>query len=111
LWPVSIGVLSRRDGSEVGQALGHCQGRTGGWRIWRLAGSRLPPHNVNMGQDHPFTVEIREHLNEERRFGWNIFENGKARDESPMHFATKREAVTDAQKVMQRLVTRWQTDK
>jgi hypothetical protein len=76
-----------------------------------IAGSRLPPHNVNMGQDHPFTVEIREHLNEERRFGWKIFENGKARDESPMHFSTKREAVTDAQKVMQRLVTRWQTDK
>jgi hypothetical protein len=66
-----------------------------------LAGSRLPPHNVNMGQDHPFTVEIREHLNEERRFGWKIFENGKARDESPMHFSAKREAVTDAQRVMQ----------
>jgi hypothetical protein len=64
-----------------------------------------------MGQDHPFTVVIREHLNEERRYGWKIFENGKARDESPMHFSTKREAVTDAQKAMQRLVTRWRTDK
>jgi hypothetical protein len=64
-----------------------------------------------MGNDHPFTVEIREHLNEDRRYGWKIFEDGKARDESLVAFATKRDAVTDAQKVMQRLVTRWQTGK
>jgi hypothetical protein len=64
-----------------------------------------------MGEDHPYTVEIREHSNEERCYGWRIFEAGKTRDESVSHFSTKREAVTDAQKVLQRLVTRWQTSK
>jgi hypothetical protein len=65
-----------------------------------------------MGNDHPFTVEIRELQHDELRYyGWRIFEDGKMCDESVTHFSTKREAVTDAQKVMQRLVTRWQASR
>jgi hypothetical protein len=51
-----------------------------------------------MGNDHPFTVEIRELQHDELRYyGWRIFEDGKMCDESVTHFSTKREAVTDAQ--------------
>ena len=43
-----------------------------------------------MGNDHPFTVEIREHPQDELRFGWKIFESGTTFDESVASFATRR---------------------
>ena len=35
-----------------------------------------------MGKGHPFTVEVREHSEDELRFGWKIFERGTAFEES-----------------------------
>jgi hypothetical protein len=58
-----------------------------------------------MGDDHPFTVEVREHPRDELRFGWKIFESGTAFDESVASFATRREAEADGQKAMRLLVT------
>jgi len=58
-----------------------------------------------MGDDHPFTVEVREHPRDELRFGRKIFESGTAFDESVASFATRREAEADGQKAMRLLVT------
>jgi hypothetical protein len=58
-----------------------------------------------MGNDHPFTVEIREHPQDELRFGWKIFESGTTFDESVISFATRGEAETDGHKAMRLLVT------
>ena len=58
-----------------------------------------------MGKDHPFTVEVREHPQDELRFGWKIFESGNAFHESVIYFATRVEAETDGNKAMRLLVT------
>jgi hypothetical protein len=58
-----------------------------------------------MGNDHPFTVEVREHPHHELRFGWKIFESGMAFEESVASFATRREAEADGHKAMRLLVT------
>jgi hypothetical protein len=58
-----------------------------------------------MGKEHPFTVEIREHPQDELRFGRKIFERGTTFDESVASFATRREAEADGQKAMRLLVT------
>jgi hypothetical protein len=57
-----------------------------------------------MGKDHPFTVEVREHPQDELRFGWKIFESGTAFEESVASFATRWEAQNDGQKAMRLLV-------
>jgi hypothetical protein len=64
-----------------------------------------------MSNDHPFTVEICEHPQDELRFGWEIFESGRALDESAVSFATRGEAETDGQKAMRLLVTLGQSHK
>jgi len=57
-----------------------------------------------MGKDHPFTVEVREHPQDELRFGWKIFESGTAFEESVASFATRGEAETDGHRAMRLLV-------
>jgi hypothetical protein len=64
-----------------------------------------------MGNDHSFTVEIREHPHDQLRFGWKIFERGTTFDESVASFATRREAEADGQKAMRLLVTLGQSRK
>jgi hypothetical protein len=65
-----------------------------------------------MPEDHPFTIEIELHIEERvRRYRWGIYEGGEPRDRSRESFSTMREARADADKVMQRLITTWQSDK
>jgi hypothetical protein len=62
-----------------------------------------------MAEDHPFTITVERIIDISNRFRWNIYENGRLREHSPNSYATKREALADAQMVLQRLVTHWQT--
>jgi hypothetical protein len=64
-----------------------------------------------MAEDHPFTIAVERNIDIVDRFRWSIHENGKLREHSPISYATKREALADAQRVLQRLVRRWQVDK
>jgi hypothetical protein len=64
-----------------------------------------------MAEDHPFTITVERIIDIANRFRWNIYENGRLREHSPNSYATKREALADAQRVLQRLVTHWQIGK
>jgi hypothetical protein len=64
-----------------------------------------------MAEDHPFTIAVERNTDIVDRFRWSIHENGTLREQSPSSYPTKREALADAQKVMHRLVTRWQAGK
>jgi hypothetical protein len=64
-----------------------------------------------MAEDHPFTITVERIIDIVNRFRWNIYDTGKLREHSSESFATLREAQADAEKVMQRLITRWQTGK
>jgi hypothetical protein len=64
-----------------------------------------------MAGNHPFKIKIEEDSQIERRFRWRIYQGDVPRDQSPQSYATIRHAKADAEKVMQRLVTSWQSDK
>jgi hypothetical protein len=64
-----------------------------------------------MAEKHPFTIEIEEDRQNERRFRWIIFEGEKPRQRSPQSYATIRHAKADAERFMQRLITARQSDK
>ncbi|SEE86316.1 hypothetical protein SAMN05444161_7511 [Rhizobiales bacterium GAS191] len=73
--------------------------------------SRNRRHIASMAEDHPFTIAVERHVDLLSRFRWIIYENGTLCETSSGSFATKREALADAQRVMQRLVTRWRIGK
>jgi hypothetical protein len=61
-----------------------------------------------MAQDHPFAITVECNIDIVNRFRWNIYEDGKLRERSPSRsYATKREALADAQKVLERLIAVW----
>jgi hypothetical protein len=63
-----------------------------------------------MSRTHPFTIKIEEDPQIERRFRWKIYDGDMLlRDQSPQSYATIRHAKADAEKVMQRLITTWQS--
>jgi hypothetical protein len=65
-----------------------------------------------MAEDHPFTIGIERHIKTAAsRFRWSIYESGKLRQHSPHTYATKREALADAHRVLQQFITRWQIGK
>jgi hypothetical protein len=64
-----------------------------------------------MAEDHPFTIDIDRDVAITSNFRWSIHENGKLREHSSTSYETKREALLGARKVLQRLVTHWQTGK
>ena len=63
-----------------------------------------------MAEKHPFTIEIDEDPQRERRFRWSIFEGEKLRDRSPQSYATIRHAKADADKFVQRLIIARRSD-
>ena len=64
-----------------------------------------------MAGNHPFIIKIEEDPEIERRFRWKIYRGDMVRDQSPQSYATIRHAKADAEKVMQRLITIWQSHK
>jgi hypothetical protein len=64
-----------------------------------------------MAEKHPFTIEIEEDPENERRFRWIIVEGERPRQRSPQSYATIRHAKADAERFMQKLITAWQSDK
>jgi hypothetical protein len=69
-------------------------------------------HIEPMSEDHPFTITVERNIDIVNRFRWLIYEDGKLRERSSSRsHATKREALMDAEKVLKKLVARWQTGK
>jgi hypothetical protein len=69
-------------------------------------------HIHTIDEDHPFTINTELHVREGvRRYEWSICENGKPRDHSTESYATMREARADADKVMEKLMSVWQSSK
>jgi hypothetical protein len=60
-----------------------------------------------MSKDHPFSIKVIPDPEREGRFRWTIYESGKQRDRSQDSFATRREAESDAIKVMQKRISTW----
>ena len=54
-----------------------------------------------------FTINIVKDIGTPNRFRWNIYDDEKGRDKSFYSFATKREAQTDADKLVQKLNAIW----
>jgi hypothetical protein len=64
-----------------------------------------------MAEDHPFSITVERIVDIASRFRRSIYETGKLREHSTHTYATKREALADAQRVMQRFITHWQIGK
>jgi hypothetical protein len=59
-----------------------------------------------MAEGSPFTINIELHVKERvRRYEWSICENGQPRMHSTGSFATMRQARSDAEKEMEKLVS------
>ena len=68
-----------------------------------------PPraHNIDMAENHPFTVTIEPDLLRDGRFRWTLYENEQPRNRSPVSYATKREALADATKALEKQIAHW----
>ena len=64
-------------------------------------------HSAAMPEIEPYTVRIREDANRPGRYRWEVFETKHLRDSSMFSFATKREAQTDADKFVVKLIATW----
>jgi len=54
-----------------------------------------------------FTIQIEPDAERPRRLRWTILENGKHRDRSTYSYATKHEALRDAEKFLEKLNETW----
>ena len=62
---------------------------------------------ATMLEIEPYSVRIREDANRPGRYRWDVFETKRLRDSSMFSFATKREAQTDADKFVVKLIATW----
>jgi hypothetical protein len=62
-----------------------------------------------MAKNQPMTIKIEPQSDGVRRFRWSIFAGDRLRDNSPVSYATMREAKADAERAMQRLAVRQRT--
>jgi hypothetical protein len=60
-----------------------------------------------MAEDHPFTAKIDVDPLSERRFRWTVCEGVQVHMRSPHSYATRREAVADADKAMAKCIATW----
>jgi hypothetical protein len=97
-------IFDHRDNGVAGQF--EC-----GRQIFALATWPLSSQSANMAENHPFIIKIEEDPQSERRFRWSIYEGDTRRDQSSQSYATIRHAKADAERVMQRLITTWRSDK
>ena len=64
-------------------------------------------HGAIMLEIEPYSVRVREDANRPGRYRWDVFETECLRDTSMFSFATRREAQTDADKVVVKLLATW----
>ena len=67
----------------------------------------LCAHNMRMVENHPFTITVEPDLLRDGRFRWTLYENGQPRNRSPVSYATKREALADATKALEKQIADW----
>jgi hypothetical protein len=64
-------------------------------------------HGAMMPEIEPYSVRVREDANRPGRYRWDVFETERLRDTSMFSFATRREARTDADKFVVKLLATW----
>jgi hypothetical protein len=64
-------------------------------------------HGAIMPEIEPYSVRVREDANRSGRYRWDVFETERLRDTSMFSFATRREAQTDADKFVVKLLATW----
>ena len=64
-------------------------------------------HDATMTGIEPYSVRVREDANRPGRYRWDVFETQRLRDTSMFSFATRREAQTDADKFVTKLLATW----
>ena len=62
---------------------------------------------MQMVENHPFTIEVEPDLLRDGRFRRTLYENGQHRNRSPVSYATKREALADATKALEKQIADW----
>jgi hypothetical protein len=69
----------------------------------------VPPsaHITGMAENHPFTISVKPDLLRDGRFRWALCENEQPLHRSPVSFATKREALADATKALEKQIAQW----
>jgi hypothetical protein len=67
------------------------------------------PHIIEMAENHPFTIRVEPDLSIGHRFRWTIYENEQPRNQSPVSYATRREAVADATKALDKQIANWRS--
>jgi hypothetical protein len=60
-----------------------------------------------MAGDHAFTITVEPDLLRDGRFRWTLSENGQPRNRSAISYVTKREALTDATKALDKQIANW----
>jgi len=60
-----------------------------------------------MAENHRFTITVEPDLSRGHRFRWTIHENGQVRNRSPVSYATRREALVDATKALDKQIANW----
>ena len=60
-----------------------------------------------MAEDHPFTITVEPDLLRDGRFRWTLRENEQPRNRSTVSYATKREALADAAKALDKQIADW----
>jgi hypothetical protein len=65
-----------------------------------------------VAKPHPFEIDVARNVDDlgVSRFRWSIYRDGQSRENSPHSYATKREALAEAERVMQKRVAQWRTD-
>jgi hypothetical protein len=64
-------------------------------------------HSGIMLEIEPYSVRVREDAHRPSRYRWDVFETERLRDTSTFSFATRREAQTDADKFVLKLIATW----
>jgi hypothetical protein len=62
-----------------------------------------------MAENHPFTIRVEPDLLRDGRFRWTLYENGRPRHQSPVSYATRREAVAGAAKALEKQIGNWRS--
>jgi hypothetical protein len=64
-----------------------------------------------MVENHPFTITVEADLLRDGRFRWTLCENGQVRNRSAFSYATRREALADATKALEKQIAEWRPAK
>jgi len=67
------------------------------------------PHIIEMAENHRFTITVEPDLSRGHRFRWTLYENGQPRNRSPVSYATRREAVADATRALEKQIADWRS--